>query len=132
MNGYITNIEADTLANNDFRRVLYTAQRMQLVLMSLPPGTDIGEETHADVDQFIRCEAGEGTALLNGVEHVLKDGSAVVIPAGVKHNICNTSKTESLKLYTLYSPPEHKDKIVRTTKADAMVEAEHFDGKTSE
>ena len=132
MNGYIANIEADTLANDDFRRVLYTASKMQLVLMSLPPGTDIGEETHGDVDQFIRCEAGDGKAILNGLEHPLTDGTAVVIPAGVRHNILNTSTTVALKLYTIYAPPEHKDKIVRKTKAEDMAEEEHFYGKTTE
>lgn len=132
MHGYVGNIERDSVANNDFRRVLYTAKNQQLVLMSLPPNTDIGEEVHDDVDQFIRCEAGEGTAVLNGVEHKIQDGFVVVIPAGVRHNILNTSSTTPLKLYTLYSPPEHKDKTIHATKADASASEEHFDGKTSE
>jgi mannose-6-phosphate isomerase-like protein (cupin superfamily) len=130
MNGYSGDIEKETLENQDFRRVLYTAQGQQLVLMSIPPGADIGEETHEDVDQFIRCEAGVGTALLNGVERPLHDGVAVIVPRGVRHNVINTSTTEALKLYSLYSPPEHKDQTVHQTKND--VTEEHFDGKTTE
>jgi len=130
MNGYIGDIEQETIKNQDFRRVVYTAPRQQLVVMSIPPGGDIGEETHDDVDQFIRCEAGTGTAVLNGTVHTLEDGVAVIVPAGVRHNIINTSSSESLKLYTLYSPPEHKDQTVHKTKNDVI--EEHFDGKTTE
>lgn len=129
MKGYVGNIEQETLENEDFRRVLYTAKNIQLVLMSLPAGTDIGEETH-HLDQFIRCEEGEGKAFLDGVEQVLTDGMAVLVPAGTKHNIVNTSNNEALKLYTLYAPPEHKDKTVHATKEDAA--EEHFDGVTTE
>lgn len=132
MHGYVGNIEYDSLENDDFRRVLYTAKNQQLVLMSLPPLTDIGEEVHDDVDQFFRCEKGEGRAVLDGVEHVLKDGYVVVIPAGTKHNILNTSSTEPLKLYTLYSPPQHEDKTTHATKAEAEAAGEHFSGKTTE
>ena len=127
--GYIVHIEKETLSNNDFRRVLYTAPHTQLVLMSISAGEDIGEETHDGVDQFIRIEAGQGKAILDGVEHVLNAEDAVVIPAGTQHNIVNTG-AEALKLYTLYSPPEHKDGVVEATKADAF--EEHFDGKTTE
>jgi mannose-6-phosphate isomerase-like protein (cupin superfamily) len=123
MSGYITNIEQDTLANEDFRRVLFTGPHTQLVLMTLQPGEDIGRETHEDIDQFIRVESGEGEALLNGTQHQLGDGSAVVIPAGVEHNIINTSSSTRLKLYTLYSPPEHADGTVHRTKREA--EAAH-------
>ena len=131
MRGYVTNIEKDTLENENFRRVLYTAKHSQLVLMSLQPGEDIGEEVH-ELDQFIRVEAGDGLAVLDGVEHKISDGSAIVIPAGTKHNIINSSGTEKLKLYTLYSPPEHRDQVVYKTKADAAAGEEHFDGKTTE
>ena len=131
MKGFITNIEEDTLENQDFRRVLYTAKNSQLVLMSLRGNEEIGEEIH-DLDQFIRVEAGQGLAVLDGVAHRLSDGSAVVIPAGTKHNIINVSDTEELKLYTLYSPPEHRDGTVHKTKNDALEHEEHFDGKTTE
>ncbi len=132
MHGYVGNIEMDSLDNDDFRRVLYTAKNQQLVLMSLKPNEDIGEEVHTNVDQFFRCEAGVGKAILNGVEHEIKDGFVVVIPAGVRHNIVNTSATEPLKLYTLYSPPQHRDGTVHPSKAEAEEDSEHFEGKTSE
>src|SRR5688572_19896735 len=124
MKGYVTDIEKDTLKNTDFRRVLYTGKNVQLVLMSLRPKEDIGEEVHT-LDQFIRVEAGHGIAALDGVEHKLADGSAVVIPAGTRHNILNSSDKEDLKLYTLYSPPEHKDKTLHPTKAGALSHEEH-------
>jgi mannose-6-phosphate isomerase-like protein (cupin superfamily) len=113
--GYVTNIERDTLANQDYRRVLYTGPNTQLVLMTLRPGEEIGEEVHAGHDQFIRVEKGSGVAMLDGERHELGDGSAVVIPSGVRHNIINTS-SESLRLYTLYSPPEHPDGTVQHEK----------------
>ncbi len=132
MNGYLTNIEKESLANEDFRRVLYTAKNCQLVVMSLLPGEDIGEEVH-QLDQFIRCEAGVGKAILDGVEHDLSDGVAIVVPTGAKHNIINTSPDAPLKLYTLYAPPNHKDGTIHTTKADAEAdEGEHFDGTVTE
>jgi mannose-6-phosphate isomerase-like protein (cupin superfamily) len=118
MDGFITNIERDTLINTDYRRVLFTGEKTQLVIMSLEPGEEIGEEVHEDHDQFIRIEAGSGAVVLNGDRHTLGDGSAVVIPAGVRHNVINTSDTESLRLYTLYSPPEHPEGTVQQTKAD--------------
>ncbi len=127
----MTKLEQATLANDNFRKVLYTAKHSQLVLMSIAPGDDIGEEVH-ELDQFIRVEAGAGKAVLNGEEHALEDGSAVVVPAGVLHNILNTSVTEHLKLYTVYSPPEHKDGVVRATKQEAIESEEHFDGHTTE
>ena len=129
--GYVTNIEEDTLENQDFRRVLYTTENTQLVLMSLRANEEIGEEIH-DLDQFIRVEAGQGLAVLDGTAHRLSDGSAVVIPAGTKHNVINVSDTEELKLYTLYSPPEHRDGTVHKTKSEALDHEEHFDGKTTE
>ena len=131
MRGYVTNIESDTLENQDFRRVLYTAKNSQLVLMNLRSNEEIGEEIH-HLDQFIRVEAGQGLAVLDGVAHRLSDGSAVIIPAGTKHNVINVSDTEELKLYTLYSPPEHRDGTVHKTKSDAIEHEEHFDGITTE
>jgi mannose-6-phosphate isomerase-like protein (cupin superfamily) len=126
MASYVTNIEEQTLKNAAFRHVLFTGPHAQLVLMTLKPGEDIGIETHDDVDQFIRVEAGHGTAVLDGKEHVLEDGTAVVIAAGTKHNIINGSRTDPLKLYTIYSPPEHPDGILHETKADAdAYEREH-------
>ena len=118
MHGYVTNIERDTLANEDYRRVLYTGPNTQLVLMTLQPGDEIGQETHEEHDQFIRVEAGAGMVVLNGERHTLSDGSAVVIPAGVEHNVVNMSADAPLRLYTLYSPPEHPDGTVQHTKAD--------------
>ena len=127
MNGFVTNIEHAALENEYFRRVLYTDPRLQLVVMSLKPIEAIGEEVH-QLDQFIRVEKGEGMAILDGVEHVMKAGFAVIIPQGVKHNIINTSANEPMKLYTIYTPPNHKDGTVHKTKADAEASEEHFDG----
>jgi mannose-6-phosphate isomerase-like protein (cupin superfamily) len=118
MVGYVTNIEQDTLDNEDYRRVLFTGKNTQLVLMTLKPGEEIGRETHEEHDQFIRIEAGTGLAQLGREEYPLGDGTAVVIPAGVEHNIMNTSSSEPLRLYTLYSPPEHPDGTVHRNKAD--------------
>jgi len=128
MKGYITNIEEATLNNKDYRRVLYTTQNSQLVLMNLQPGDEIGMETH-ELDQFIRIEQGTAQVVLDGVEHEVKDDFAIVIPAGTEHNVINTGDTE-LKLYSVYSPPEHKDGTVHATKADDA--EEHFDGVTTE
>lgn len=118
--GYTTDIEAETIKNTDYRRVLYTARNTQLVLMRLKPGEDIGMEVHGNVDQFFRFEDGEGVVIINGVKTPVKNGSAVVVPSGAQHNIVNTSKTRDLKLYTLYSPPQHPDKLIRRTKQEAM------------
>lgn len=133
MKGYMDNIERATIENNDFRRVLYTAKHVQLVLMSIPPGGEIGEEVHEEVDQFLRIEAGRGKAILDGVEHAVEDGSAIVVPAGARHNVINTGE-EPLKLYTLYAPPNHIIDIVHKTKADADQDEarDHWDGTTSE
>ena len=132
MKGFKSNIEKDTLGNNDFRHVLYTGKYSQLVLMSLKPDEEIGEEVHKTVDQFFRFEKGTGTVSIDGVKHKIADGDAVVVPAGAKHNVINTSKTAELKLYTIYSPPEHQDGTVRKTKAEALAKPEEFDGKTTE
>ena len=125
MKGYVTNIERDTLANADYRRVLFTGRNTQLVLMTLQPGEEIGLEKHAEHDQFIRIEAGMGVAVLDRSEHALGDGVALVIPAGVEHNVINTSKDAPLRLYTLYSPPEHPDGTVQRTKADEAAQHRH-------
>ena len=130
--GYVTPIEKETIKNADFRRVLYTGKYSQLVLMSLKPGEEIGEETHTDVDQFFRFERGEGAVVIDGVEHHVKDGDAVIVPAGAKHNVINVSKRANLRLYTIYSPPEHQDGVVRHTKKEAIASEEHYDGKTTE
>ncbi len=132
MNGYIDNIEKAAIENDNFRKVLYTAKNSQLVLMSLKPGEEIGEEIHT-LDQFLRVEKGAGKAVLDGIEHEISDGSAVVVPAGMKHNFINTSPDAELKLYTIYSPPEHRDGVIHAVKADAMADTtDHFDGKTTE
>ena len=131
MKGYITNIEKATVDNTDYRRVLYTAKHSQLVLMCLAQGEEIGEEVHT-LDQFIRVERGEGKAVLDGVEHAVSDGFAVVVPKGTRHNVINTSTTDSMKLYTLYAPPDHKDGLIHKTKADALANDIPFDGVTSE
>ena len=132
MNGYVIPIERETRKNADFRRVLYTGKHSQLVLMSLKPGEEIGEETHEDVDQFFRFEAGVGNVIIDGVEHHVKEGNGVIVPAGARHNVVNTSKRANLRLYTIYSPPEHQDRVVRHTKKEAMASEEHFDGQTTE
>ena len=129
MKGYKDNIEKQTEENTDFRRVLYTGKHLQLVLMALQPGEDIGEEVHAGHDQFFRIEAGVGEVLIDGQRHAVKADDAVIVPAGANHNVTNTGDVP-LKLYTLYAPPEHKDGLVHPTKAGAI--EEHFDGVTTE
>ena len=128
---YIINIEQESLLNKNFRKVLYTAKNSQLVVMSLLPKEEIGEEVH-QLDQFIRVEAGQGKAVLNDKEYELVNGFAIVIPAGTKHNIINTSEMEEMKLYTVYSPPNHKDGTIHATKEIAEANEEHFDNKTTE
>jgi mannose-6-phosphate isomerase-like protein (cupin superfamily) len=132
MKGFKINIEKATAANGNFRKVLYTAPHSQLVLMNLNPKEEIGEEVHRDNDQFFRIEAGQGKCVIDDSEYKLKDGDAIVIPAGAKHNIINTSKTAPLKMYTMYSPAHHKDGIVRVTKQEAEANEEEFDGVTTE
>jgi mannose-6-phosphate isomerase-like protein (cupin superfamily) len=132
MKGFVENIEKLTEENENFRKVLYTAKFSQLVVMSLKPGEEIGMEVH-HLDQFLRIEKGEGKAILDGVEHSISGGFTVVVPAGANHNIINTSATDEMKIYTVYSPPNHKDGKIHVTKADAEVdEGEHFDGITTE
>jgi len=130
MNGFIQDIESLAVKNDDFRQVIYTAKYSQLVLMALKPKEDIGAEVHK-LDQFFRVEAGSGEAVLAGVRTPIREGFAVVVPAGTNHNIINTGSVP-MKLYTLYSPPNHRDGVVHHTRADAVAENEHFDGKTTE
>ncbi len=132
MKGYSINIEKATEDNENFRQVLYTAKHSQLVLMTLRPGEEIGEEVHDNLDQFFRIEEGKGKVIIDGTEHMVEDGFAAIVPAGAKHNVVNTSSGEPLKLYTIYSPPEHRDGVLHATKEQAEVEEEHFDGKTTE
>lgn len=132
MKGFKTVIEVDAVANENFRKVLYTSENSQLVLMSLLPMEEIGLETHESNDQFFRVEKGHGKCIIDGNEYELRDGDAVVVPRGARHNVVNISNTEDLKLYTIYSPPHHKDGIVRATKKEAELNEEAFDGVTTE
>jgi len=129
MKGFVEDIEALTEANDDYRRVLYTGQHLQLVLMALQPGEEIGEEVHETHDQFFRIETGRGEVVIDGQRTPIEDDDAVIVPAGARHNVVNTSDAP-LKLYTLYGPPEHRDGVVHKTKADER--EEHFDGRTTE
>jgi len=131
MKGYNANIEKETLENTNFRKVLYTGKHSQLVLMNLKPNEEIGMEIHADNDQFFRFEKGEGKCIIDGNFYELRDGSVIIVPAGAEHNIINTSSSEDLKLYTIYSPAHHKDGIVKTTKKEAE-DGPEFDGVTTE
>ena len=130
MKGFVDNIEKLTKENNNFRKVLYTGRYSQLVLMSLAPGEEIGEEVHG-LDQFLRIEEGKGKAIVGALEYDIQDGTAIVVPAGTLHNVINTGDVP-LKLYTVYSPPNHRDGVLHPTKNDAMGDEEHFDGITTE
>ena len=132
MKGFYSNIEKSTLENENFRKVLYTGKHSQLVLMSLKPKEEIGMEVHSDNDQFFRFEKGQGKCIIDGNEYAVEDGSAIVVPAGANHNIINISETESLKLYTIYSPAHHKDGLVRASKEEAEAQEADFDGVTTE
>jgi mannose-6-phosphate isomerase-like protein (cupin superfamily) len=132
MKGFKSNIEKETLVNSSFRKVLYTAKYSQLVLMSLKPKEEIGMETHEKNDQFFRFESGQGKCIIDGNEYEVTDGDAIIVPAGAKHNVINISDAKALKLYTIYSPPNHEDGIIRQTKEEAETIDEKFDGKTSE
>ena len=132
MKGFNANIEELTLENDNFRKVLYTAAHSQLVLMSLKPDEDIGLEVHEDNDQFFRFESGRGRVVIDGNEYEVKDGSAIVVPAGAEHDVINSSSSEALKLYTIYSPAHHKDGVVRATKAEAEADSPEYDGQNSE
>lgn len=132
MQGYKDNIEKLTMENNAFRQVLYTGKHSQLVLMALAGGEEIGQEIHEENDQFFRFESGQGKVIIDGHEYNVTDGDAVVVPAGSEHNVINTSLTESLKLYTIYSPPHHEDGTRHDTKAQALADDEEFSGQTTE
>lgn len=130
--GFCQNIEEASLENTNFRKVLYSGKHSQLVLMSLKPLEEIGMEVHNENDQFFRFEKGVGKCVIDGNEYELKDGVAIIVPAGAEHNIINTSEIEDLKLYTIYSPAHHKDQIIRVTRQEAMDNEEDFDGQTTE
>jgi len=132
MKGFNSNIEKATLENNNFRKVLYTGKHSQLVLMCLQPKEEIGMEVHPDNDQFFRFEKGQGECIIDGNKYTIGDGSVIVVPSGAEHNIINTSETDQLKLYTIYSPAHHKDGIVRATKEESEHNEEEFDGVTTE
>ncbi len=132
MKGFKSNIEHDTLENNNFRKVLYSGKNLQLVLMSLKVGEEIGEEIHQGNDQFFRFESGTGKCVVDGNEYSVSDGDALIVPAGAKHNIINVDDQTELKIYTIYAPPHHKDGIVRVTKEDAERNDAEFDGITTE
>jgi mannose-6-phosphate isomerase-like protein (cupin superfamily) len=132
MKGFSNNIEELTLQNENFRKVLYTASHSQLVLMSLKPNEDIGMEIHEANDQFFRFESGEGKVIVDGNEYAIKDGFAVIVPAGAEHNVINTSSSNELKLYTIYSPAHHKDGVTRVTKAEAQADSPEYDGQNTE
>ena len=131
MKGFVADIEELTEENGDFRRVLYTGKNLQLVLMAIEPGGEIGEEIHADRDQFFRVEEGKGEVVIDGHRSKIKADDAIIVPAGARHNVINTGD-KPLRLYTLYAPPEHRDRTVHATKADADASEEHFDGKPTE
>lgn len=131
MRGFVDDIEDRTEENADFRRVLYTGKQMQLVLMALQPGEEIGEEVHRDGDQFFRVEEGKGEVWIDGTRTKIKSDTAIVVPAGARHNVKNTGE-KPLKLYTLYAPPEHADGTVHVTREDSQASREHFDGETTE
>lgn len=124
MTGFVGNIEELTLSNSNFRHVIFTGQHAQLVLMSLRPNEEIGLETHKTTDQFFRIEKGEGKVIIDGSEHLLKNGDAIIVPAGCEHNVINTSSVEDLKIYTIYTPPHHKDGVIHASKAVALADTE--------
>ncbi|UTP37951.1 cupin domain-containing protein [Phenylobacterium sp. LH3H17] len=131
MKGFVDDIEKLTENNKNFRRVHYTGKYLQLVVMALKPGEEIGEEVHPDHDQFFRVEKGKGEIWIDGERTKIKSADAILVPAGARHNLVNTGD-KSLKLYTIYGPPAHRDGVVRTTKADAEAVEEQFDGGTTE
>jgi mannose-6-phosphate isomerase-like protein (cupin superfamily) len=132
MKGFNSNIEKDTLKNKNFRKVLYTSKHMQLVLMSLKPGEEIGLETHLTIDQFFRFESGQGKCIIDRNEYKVENGDVIIVPAGSKHNVINTDSKKELKMYTIYTPPNHKDGLTNATKDDAENHDVKFDGKTTE
>ena len=132
MRGYNANIEKDTLANENFRKVLYTGKHCQLVLMSLKPKEEIGLEVHEENDQFFRFESGKGEVFIDGTKYEVGNGDVIIVPTGAEHNVVNISDTENLKLYTIYSPAHHQDGVIRATKEEAEKDSPEFDGQTTE
>ena len=132
MKGFKSNIEKDALKNTNFRKVLYTSNHLQVVLMSLKPGEEIGAEIHKTIDQFFRFESGKGKCIIDGNEYNVENGDAIVVPAGSKHNVINTDTGKELKMYTIYTPPNHQDGIINRTKKDSEMNDVEFDGKTTE
>jgi mannose-6-phosphate isomerase-like protein (cupin superfamily) len=132
MKGFKSNIEKDSLRNENFRKVVYSGKHLQVVIMSLNPGEDIGLETHPGTDQFFRFEGGQGKCIIDGNEYKVENGDAIVIPAGSEHNVINTDSVKGLKMYTIYAPPQHKDGLINATKKDAETGDVEFDGKTTE
>jgi mannose-6-phosphate isomerase-like protein (cupin superfamily) len=132
MKGFKSNIEKDALKNTNFRKVLYTSKHLQVVLMSLKPGEEIGAEIHKTIDQFFRFESGKGKCIIDGNEYNVENGDAIVVPAGSKHNVINTDTGKELKMYTIYTPPNHQDGIINRTKKDSEMNDVEFDGKTTE
>lgn len=132
MKGFKSNIEKDALKNENFRKVLYTSKHLQLVLMSLKPGEEIGEETHINSDQFFRFESGKGKCIIDGNEYYVENGDVIIVPEGSKHNVINTDTTKELKMYTIYAEPQHKDGLINATKKDAENNDVKFDGITTE
>ena len=132
MKGFMGNIEKVTRENNLFRKVLYTGKHLQLVLMSLKPGEEIGAEIHADHDQFFRFESGKGKCIVNDTVYNIADGDVIIVPAGARHNVINTGTVDDLKFYTLYGPPNHQDGVIRASKKEAELNDESFDGRTTE
>lgn len=131
MKGFVQDIEELTKDNDNFRKVVYTGKYLQLVLMTLQPGEEIGAEVHEDHDQFFRVEDGKGEVIIDNQTHQIEDDDAIIVPAGARHNVINTGD-EPLKLYTIYGPPEHRDGVIHDTKKNADASEEHFDGKTTE
>lgn len=132
MKGFKNNIEKSTLENENFRAVLFTSKHMQLVVMNLKVGEEIGAEIHYDNDQFFRFESGKGKCIIDGTIYLVSDGDVLIVPAGAKHNIINIDENENLKMYTVYAPPNHKDALIKTTKKEAEQNGQAFDGETTE
>ena len=132
MKGFKSNIEKDTLKNENFRKVLYTGKHIQLVSMTLKKGEEIGEEVHIGIDQFFRFESGKGKCIIDGNEYSVSDGDVIIVPAGSRHNVINTDTSEELKMYTIYAPPHHQDGLINITKKDAEENDVEFDGKIKE
>ena len=131
MNGFVNDIDQMTAKNKNYRRVVYTGKHLQLVVMALKPGDEIGDEVHKGRDQFFRIEKGHGTVVIDGEKHPISKKTSIVVPAGARHNVINTGE-KTLKLYTLYGPPNHREGVVFQSKAEAEASTEKYDGRTTE